>query len=116
VNYAFLPNTVADKHSLMYYVCEYADDRPLRFLAGPYDTDHEAVVAAAAFEVDNPEYRMKTRVWSCRGWEDVSRRIDSVVSTRGESASPSPGPSLAQHPPAPSQIALLSSYSPGSVR
>jgi hypothetical protein len=61
----------------MFYVCEYAEDRPLRFLAGPYATEAEAVVAAAAYEVDHPEYRMKTQVWTCRaGRDETGLRID----------------------------------------
>ena len=67
----------ADKHLLMFYVCEYSDDRPLRFLAGPYATEEEAVVAAGAYEADHPEFRTRTFVWTClAGRDGVSQRYD----------------------------------------
>jgi hypothetical protein len=62
----------------MFYVCECSDDRPLQFLAGPYATEEEAIAASGAYEVDHPEFRTKTFVWTCRaGREDSSRRYDA---------------------------------------
>jgi hypothetical protein len=69
-----------DKQLLMFYVCEYSDDRPLQFLAGPYATEAEAVAAAGAYEVEHPEFRMRTFVWTCRaGRDSVSRRYDATA-------------------------------------
>jgi hypothetical protein len=62
----------------MFYVCEYSDDRPLQFLAGPYATEEEAAAASGAYEAEHPEFRTKTFVWTCRaGREDPSRRYDA---------------------------------------
>jgi hypothetical protein len=64
----------------MYYVCEYANDRPLQFLAGPYETEEQAIAASGAYEADHPDYRMKTFVWTCRaGLERFIRRVDSAA-------------------------------------
>src|SRR5437870_13396660 len=53
--FGWSPLTFAsDKHLLMFYVCEYAEDRPLQFLAGPYDSEAEAVAASGAYEVEYP--------------------------------------------------------------
>ncbi len=49
----------------MFYVCEGFGPRPLRFLAGPYDTEPEAAAAAGAIEADTPEFRAKTFIWQC---------------------------------------------------
>ena len=51
----------------MFYVCESAGPRPLRFLAGPYETEPEATAAAGAIEADSPEFRARTFVWRCGG-------------------------------------------------
>ncbi len=109
---------MSDNHLLMFYVCEYSDDRPLQFLAGPYETEEQAIAASGAFEADHAEYRTKTFVWTCRaGREFFSRRVDPAdVSSLAESASPLPVKSPAPRHPVPNQLALLSSYFPGSAR
>ena len=50
----------------------YSDDRPLQFLAGPYATENEAIVASGAYEADHPEFRTKTFVWTCRAGRETS--------------------------------------------
>lgn len=63
----------------MFYVCEHIFDRPLQFLAGPFESEEQAIFAAGAFEADHPEYRMRTFVWTCRtGREHFSLRYDSA--------------------------------------
>jgi len=62
----------------MYYVCEYSDGRPLQFLAGPYATEDDAVVAAGAYEAEHPEFQTRTFVWTClAGRDESSKRFDA---------------------------------------
>lgn len=84
-----------DKQILMYYVCQIANDQWMDFLAGPYATEGEAIAASGAYEVDHPEHRMRTFVWTCRdGREYFSRRVDGPnadASNPAEFALPAPG-------------------------
>jgi hypothetical protein len=64
----------------MFYLGAISTDAWMQFLAGPFDTEGEAIAASGAFEVDYPEYRMRTFVWTCRaGRECFSRNYDSIV-------------------------------------
>jgi len=58
----------------MFYVCAISTDHWMQFLAGPFDTEGEAIAGSGAFEVDHPEYGMKTFVWTCRAGRDYSSR------------------------------------------
>jgi hypothetical protein len=75
---------------LMFYVCAISTGHWIDFLAGPYDAEDEAIAASGAYEVEHPEYRMRTFVWTCReGREYLSRRYDPIAgSSRAESADP----------------------------
>jgi hypothetical protein len=85
----------------MFYVCAIATDQWMQFLAGPYENEDEAMAASGAYEVEHPEHRMKTFVWTCRaGREYLIRQFDhAAASSRGESAAQLPDqPRAPRHP------------------
>jgi hypothetical protein len=102
-----------DKWLLMFYVCQIATDQWMEFLAGPYATEAEAIAASGAFEVEHPEYRMRTFVWTCRdGREYFSRRVEGSVanaSNSAESAFPAPVALASQHQAAASPFSAAGS-------
>jgi hypothetical protein len=101
----------------MYYVCEYADDRPLQFLAGPYETEDVALAASAAYEADHPEFGMKTRVWTCRaGRDDLCRRYDGAEVAGPGAASPFPPQSQPASSPVPSLLIQAVSNVPDTAQ
>jgi hypothetical protein len=46
----------------MFYVCEIG--RPFGVLAGPFETEAEAIAAAGAIEIEKPKYQARTEVWN----------------------------------------------------
>ena len=63
----------------MFYVCESSGPRPMRFLAGPYDTEPEAAAAAGAIEADCPQFSAKTFVWQlCNSEQSASATSETV--------------------------------------
>jgi hypothetical protein len=61
----------------MFYVCEEVDQRPLKFLAGPYATEQEATAAADTIEADSPEFLARTFVWQCGAPPDAPSSASS---------------------------------------
>jgi len=90
----------------------------MQFLAGPYDSEDQAIAASGAYEIDHPEHRMKTFVWTCRaGREYLIRQYDPAGhSSRGDLATSLPAQSPTPPHPDSSLLALLNAYSPGSTR
>lgn len=66
----------------MFYVCDYRRF-PFWILAGPYATEAEAIAAAAAYESEHPEYRMRVEVLFFR--RDDGGRTLADATKRSES-------------------------------
>jgi hypothetical protein len=47
------------------YVCEIGVPSISRQLAGPFDSDAEAIAAAGALEAEHLQYQARTEIWIC---------------------------------------------------
>jgi hypothetical protein len=63
----------------MFYVCE-AAHQPFRFVAGPFQSEKEANVAAGAFEADNPALCARTFIWDGTQTDDSADFAEPVQS------------------------------------